>query len=133
MARKISSRTAAPASTPRHFWLAGLGFVSIAGRRTVETVGAVAGRAAQARQDAISAVRQARSQATSISVELRERIEATTDRVNGVVERTLSPLLEKLRPTRKAKRAPRRGSKPTAKNARRTATRQKVVRRTRRG
>ena len=132
MARKSSPRIA-PTATPRHFWLAGLGFVSIASRRTVATAGEVAGRAVRARQDARMAMQKARSQATTITAELRDRIEAGADRLNTVVEQALSPLVAKLKPARKAKRVARRASrKPAAKNARRAAPKAKVARRTRR-
>jgi hypothetical protein len=133
MARKSSPRIA-PTATPRHFWLAGLGFVSIASRRTVATAGEVAGRAVRARQDALAAMQKARSRATTATVELRDRIEAGADRLNAAVEQALSPLVAKLKPARKAKRVARRASrKPAAKNARRTAPKAKVARRTRRG
>ena len=133
MARKSSPRIA-PTATPRHFWLAGLGFVSIASRRTVATAGEVAGRAVRARQDALAAMQKARSRATTATVELRDRIEAGADRLNAAVEQALSPLVAKLKPARKAKRVARRASrKPVAKNARRMAPKAKVARRTRRG
>lgn len=132
MARKTSSRIA-PTATPRHFWLAGLGFASIASRRTVAGVGAVAGRAARARQDALMAVRHAGSQATAATAELRERIETTAGRVNAALEQAISPLVARLKPAGKNKRAVRRGRKPVAKKARRTAPKPKVAKRTRRG
>ena len=132
MARKTSPRTA-PTATPRHFWLAGLGFVSIASRRTVAGVGAVADRAARARQDALTAVRQAGSQATAATTELRDRIEATAGRVNTALEQAISPLVARLKPAGKAKRATRRGRKPVAKKARRVTPKPKVAKRTRRG
>jgi hypothetical protein len=137
MARKSSPRIA-PTATPRHFWLAGLGFVSIASRRTVATAGEVAGRAVRARQDVLDAMQKARSRATTATVELRDRIEAGADRLNTAVEQALSPLVAKLRPAGKGKgkgkRVARRASrKPVAKNARRTAPKAKVARRTRRG
>jgi hypothetical protein len=133
MARKSSPRIA-PTATPRHFWLAGLGFVSIASRRTVATAGEVAGRAVRARQDVLDAMQKARSRATTATVELRDRIEAGADRLNTAVEQALSPLVAKLKPAGKGKRVARRTSrKPVAKNARRTAPKAKVARRTRRG
>jgi hypothetical protein len=137
MARKSSPRIA-PTATPRHFWLAGLGFVSIASRRTVATAGEVAGRAVRARQDVLDAMQKARSRATTATVELRDRIEAGADRLNTAVEQALSPLVAKLKPAGKGKgkgkRVARRASrKPAAKNARRTAPKAKVARRTRRG
>jgi hypothetical protein len=132
MARKSSPRIA-PTATPRHFWLAGLGFVSIASRRTVATAGEVAGRAVRARQDVLDAMQKARSRATTATVELRDRIEAGADRLNTAVEQALSPLVAKLKPAGKGKRVARRASrKPVAKNARRTAPKAKVARRTRR-
>jgi hypothetical protein len=135
MARKSSPRIA-PTATPRHFWLAGLGFVSIASRRTVATAGEVAGRAVRARQDVLDAMQKARSRAATATVELRDRIEAGADRLNTAVEQALSPLVAKLKPAGKGKgkRVARRASrKPVAKNARRTAPKAKVARRTRRG
>lgn len=132
MARKTSPRIA-PTATPRHFWLAGLGFVSIASRRTAAGVGAVAGRAVRARQDALTAVRQAGSQAAAATTELRGRIETTADRVNVALEQAISPLLAKLKPAGKATRATRRGRKPIAKKARRAVPKPKVAKRTRRG
>lgn len=129
MARKTSPRIA-PTATPRHFWLAGLGFVSIASRRTVAGVGAVADRAARARQDALTAVRHAGSQATAATTELRERIETTAGRVNAALEQAISPLVARLRPA--TKRATRRGRKPAVKTARRAAPKAKVAKRTRR-
>lgn len=133
MARKSSPRIV-PTATPRHFWLAGLGFVSIAGRRTVATAGQVAGRAMSARQDALDAMQKARSRATTATVELRDRIEAGADRLNAAVEQALSPLVAKLKPAGKAKRVARRASrKPVAKQARRAAPKATVARRTRRG
>lgn len=133
MARKSSPRIA-PTATPRHFWLAGLGFVSIAGRRTVATAGQVAGRAMRARQDVLDAMQNARSQATTATAELRDRIEAGADRLNAVMEQALSPLVAKLKPARKTKRVARRAArKPAAKKSRRTAApKAKVARRTRR-
>lgn len=132
MARKSSPRMA-PTATPRHFWLAGLGFVSIAGRRTAATAGEMAGRAVRARKDALAAMQKARSRATSATVELRDRIEAGADRLNVAVDQMLSPLVAKFKPA-KAKRVARRSRKPVAKNARRTAaTKAKVARRTHRG
>jgi hypothetical protein len=134
MARKSSPRIA-PTATPRHFWLAGLGFVSIAGRRTVATAGQVAGRAVRARRDVLDAMQKARSRATTATVELRDRIEAGADRLNSAVEQALSPLVAKLKPAGKAKRVARRASrKPVAaKKARRKAPQATVARRTRRG
>lgn len=132
MARKTSPRIA-PTATPRHFWLAGLGFISIAGRRTVSGVGAVADRAARARQDAVAAVRQVGSQATAATTELRDRIEVTAGRMNSALEQAISPLVARLKPAGKSKRAPRRGRKPVAKKARRVTPKAKVAKRTRRG
>lgn len=132
MARKTSPRIA-PTATPRHFWLAGLGFVSIASRRTVAGVGAVADSAARARQDALTLLRQASSQATAVTSELRDRIETTTGRVNAALGQAISPLVARLKPAGKAKRATRRGRKPVAKKARRAAPKPKVAKRTRRG
>lgn len=131
MARKTSPRIA-PTATPRHFWLAGLGFASIASRRTVAGVGAVAGRAARARQDALMAVRHAGSRATAATTELRDRIETTVGRMNVALEQAISPLVARLKPADKAKRATRRGRKPAAKTARRAAPKAKVTKRTRR-
>ena len=132
MARKSSPRIA-PTATPRHFWLAGLGFVSIAGRRTVATAGQVAGRAARVREDAFEAMQNVRSRATTVTAELRDRIEDGADRLNAAVEQALSPLVAKLKPARKTRRVVRRAArKSVAKKARRTAA-PKVARRTRRG
>ncbi len=131
MARKTSPRIT-PTATPRHFWLAGLGFVSIASRRTVAGVGTIADRAARARQDALSAVRQVGSQATSATTALRDRLETTAERVNAALEQAISPLVAKFKPAGKAKRPSRRGRKPAAKTARRAAPKAKVARRTRR-
>lgn len=132
MARKSSPRIA-PTATPRHFWLAGLGFVSIAGRRTVATAAQVAGCAMRVRQDALDAMQKARTRATTATAELRDRIEDGADRLNAVVEQALSPLVAKFKPARKTRRVARRAArKPVAKQARRTAT-PKVARRTRRG
>ena len=132
MARKISPRFT-PTATPRHFWLAGLGFVSIASRRTVAGVGDLAERATQVRQDVLNAARQIGSQATSAKAVLRDRLEATADRVNATLEQAISPLVAKLKPAGKAKRPSRRGRKPVAKTARRAAPKAKVTRRARRG
>lgn len=131
MARKTSPRIV-PTATPRHVWLAGLGFVSIATRRTVASVGAAAGRAARARQDALATVRHAGAQATAATTDLRDRIEATADRVNAALEQAISPLVARLKPARKTKRVTRRGRKPVAKKARRAAPKPKVAKRTRR-
>lgn len=132
MARKTSPRIA-PTASPRHFWLAGLGFVSIASRRAVSTAGTAAGRAVRARQDVMAAMQKARSRATAATTELRDRIEAGAERMNAVVEDVLSPLVAKLRQG-KSKRVVRRGRKPVAKKSRRAAVAKKqVARRTRRG
>ena len=74
MARKTSPRIA-PTASPRHFWLAGLGFVSIASRRAVSTAGTAADRAVRARQDVMAAMQKARSRATAATTELRDRID----------------------------------------------------------
>lgn len=124
MARKTSPRIT-PTATPRHLWLAGLGFVSIASRRTVAGVGTIADRAARARQDALTAVRQVGSQATSATIAVRDRLETTAGRVNAALEQAISPLVAKLKPAGKAKRR----RKPTAKTARRVAPKAKVARR----
>lgn len=131
MARKTPSRITLTA-TPRHFWLAGLGFVSIASRRTAAGVGDIADRAAKARQDALAAVRQVGSQATSATAALRDHLETTAGRVNAVIEQAVSPLVARFKPAAKAKRVARRGRKPVAKTARRAAPKAKVSRRTRR-
>lgn len=130
MARIKNTKPSLEAS-PRHFWLAGLGVAVIAGRLAARTATQTVNRAQQLRGNAISMAGTAQARAFDVAGDLRERVQTGIAQLNDTAEKTLSPLIARLRPA-KAKRTVRRGRKPVAKTARRVGTKKKTsVRRTR--
>ena len=124
MARKKITRTV-PDANARHFWLAGLGLASMAGRTTVATAAQAVDRVVQARRQVAAAVGQAQSRLIETAGDLRGQIVEGVAQASQKIETALAPLVAKFKPG-KAKRATRRGRKPVAKkNVRRTA--KKVV------
>ena len=131
MARKKITRNV-PTANARHFWLAGLGLVSMAARNTVSGTAQAADRIVQARSQARSAMAQAQSRLVDTAADLRERIELGVAEAGLKLDKALSPLVAKFKPA-KAKRATRRGRKPAAKKAARRPARKPAARRTRKG
>lgn len=124
MARKKITRTV-PDANARHFWLAGLGLASMAGRTTVATAAQAVDRVVQARRQVAAVVGQAQSRLIETAGDLRGQIGEGVAQASQKIETALAPLVAKFKPG-KAKRATRRGRKPVAKkNVRRTA--KKVV------
>jgi hypothetical protein len=141
MARKKITRTRTARirtdASPRHFWLAGLGAVVIAGREGKATVVETRQRILRARKQAVAAAADARSNLLSTVADLRNQIETGTGEMVGKLETAVEPLIAKIKTAMgkpvKAKRTARRG-RPVGsknKNARRTAKKTKTVRRTR--
>ena len=130
--KKITTNTPTLNATPRHLWLAGLGFASMARKQGLAAVGEAAGRVDGARRQATAAVDQAQSNLIAAVGELRTRLETGATQLGNTLETTLSPLVARFKPA-KAKRSVRRGRKPGSKNVRRTAAKKpvKAVKRTR--
>lgn len=131
MARKKITRTV-PTANARHFWLAGLGLVSMAARTTASTTAQAVDRIGQARSQARSAMDQAQSRLIDTAAGLRDRLELGVAEAGLKLDEALSPLMAKFKPA-KAKRAVRRSRKPAAKKTARRAVRKPVARRTRKG
>jgi len=131
MARKKITRNV-PTANARHFWLAGLGLVSMAARTTASTTAQAADRIGQARTQAVTAMTQAQTRLVDTAGELRERIELGVAEAGLKLDKALSPLVAKFKPG-KAKRTVRRSRKPVAKKATRRAARKPVARRARKG
>jgi hypothetical protein len=132
MARKKITRTV-PSANARHFWLAGLGLVSMAGRATATTAAQAVDNVAQARRQAKAMVEQTQSRLVEGAGELRHRVEIGVAQACLKLDEALSPLVAKFVPG-KAKRPARRGRKPAAKKAARRPARKPVAtRRARKG
>ncbi len=131
MARKKITRTV-PTANARHFWLAGLGLVSMAARTTATTTAQAADRIGQARSQALSAVDQVQARLVDTAADLRGRIELGVAEAGLKLDKALSPLVAKFKPG-KAKRGTRRTRKPAAKKAARRPARKPAVRRARKG
>lgn len=132
MARKKITRTV-PSANARHFWLAGLGLVSMASRATVSTAAQAVDNVAQARRQAKAMVEQTQSRLIEGAGELRSRVETGVAQAGLKLDEALSPLVAKFVPG-KAKRPARRGRKPAAKTtARRPARKPVAKRRARKG
>ena len=129
IAQKTSRKLTAPSPTARQLWLAGLGLASMARRQAIATAAAAANHAAEARRQAIAVVGQAQSSLAAVAGELRGRVETGAAQFGETMETTLAPLMVKFKP--KAKRAARRGRKPTVKKTVRRVANKKSVKRTR--
>lgn len=132
MARTKSSKPSLEAS-PRHLWLASLGLAAMTGKWAGRAAGRAADRAQQTRVSAKAMAESVQLRAIDAVGDVRERLQAGVTQLNATVDAAVSPLVARLRPA-KAKRAVRRGRKPTTKSARRVSANKKpAVRRSRRG
>ncbi len=112
--RKTASNIEA---TPRHVWLAYLGLFVAARREGRAAISRAVAKAEATSNDMRKATRQAEKELRGRVDELRSQVQPKVMQFSGDVEARLAPVLDKLGLKPKARRAPRKGRKPAAKQA----------------
>ena len=118
--RKTASRkntTTALEPNLRHAWLASLGLLVAARRESKAAAQRAATKAETAIADARKAVKRAEADLRGGIEGVRDQVQPKVVKFSSEVEARLAPVLDKLGLKPKARRAPRKGRKPAAKQA----------------
>ena len=106
--------------TARHLWLASLGTLVAVRREAKAGVKRASSKVEDTIADARFALRRAKAELSSGMADVRGQVQPKMTKLSGDVEARLAPIVAKLGLDKfgmqaKAKRAPRKGSKPAAK------------------
>ena len=115
--------------TPRHLWLASLGALVAARRESKAAVQRAASKVENTIADARYAIRRAEADLRAGVDGVRGQVAPKMACVSGEVEARLAPIVAKLGLKPKARRAPRKGRKPAAKQAAARRTTRKPAKR----
>ena len=117
--KKATRKTQAAAlePTPRLLWLASLGALVAVRRESKAAVQRAASKVENAVADARYAIRRAESDLRAGVDGVRGQVAPKMACISGEVEARLAPIVAKLGLKPKARRAPRKGRKPAAKQA----------------
>ena len=117
--KKATRKTQAAAlePTPRHLWLASLGALVAVRRESKAAVQRAATKDENTIADARYAIRRAESDLRAGVDGVRGQVAPKMACISGEVEARLAPIVAKLGLKPKARRAPRKGRKPAAKQA----------------
>ena len=117
--KKSTRKTQAAAlePTPRHLWLASLGALVAVRRESKAAVQRAASKVENAVADARYAIRRAEADLRAGVDGVRGQVAPKMACISGEVEARLAPIVAKLGLKPKARRAPRKGRKPAAKQA----------------
>ena len=103
--------------TPRHLWLASLGMLVAARRESKAAVQRATAKVENTVADARYAIRRAEADLRAGVDGVRGQVAPKMACISGEVEARLAPIVAKLGLKPKARRAPRKGRKPAAKQA----------------